>query len=319
MKWPFHRNTARKQKMFLAKKPEKKFVRGRRKESHNPDRQEAPGGNIWVWSTVSLWCLFIGVSGYQIFLSGALSVDQIIVEGAESLSSEEVRGVVQEDLFGWSVGIFPRNNMLLLSKKGIEESIRVASPLIRHVEVERLFPNALKITLLERGDLFFWCSREHSCQMLDEEGVVLDYPQAIEEHRVAQFFLVDESGEQAHVGDQVMSRATLDFVRSLPQALSEQADIRMKENISLPSRYADELRIETENGFDIRMNVDIPIEKTLNVLHIVREKAVPRAQREKISSIDLRVPGKAFYQIRDDERQEADISPDISTEPKQNK
>ena len=92
----------------------------------------------------------------------------------------------------------------------------------------------------------------------------------------------------------------LSFVRGLPQALAEQSGIRITDTIYLPSKYADELRIESESGLVLLLSSSTPLEKTLNTLRIVREKAVPPERAEKLVSVDLRVPSKAFYRLLDE-------------------
>lgn len=309
MKWfPRHQNKTKKYGVLFPKKTEKHFVRGKKSEKNDEVQKKNRAEKRGCWIIVFLWVLFGGIAGYQTFLSGVFAVGRIDIESGGLLGSDEVRQNVEDRLSGYRLWVFPRDNMFLVSPRDIEDYIRESFPLVRQVEVKRTFPNTLTVSILERGALFFWCSGGDQCLLLDEKGMVLDRPQALDEHRVPQFFLVDELGKQASFGDQVVDPSILTFVRGLPQALSEQMGIQMKEKLFLPSKYADEIRIETENGFDIRMNTGMPLEKILNILRIVREKAVPHDQQENIASIDLRVPGRAFYRLQEGEQKDGEIS-----------
>ena len=118
-------------------------------------------------------------------------------------------------------------------------------------------------------------------------------------------FLVDESGKSVAAGDHIMASEILSFTKGLPQAFLEQAGVVIRERIFVPSKYANEFRLETDKEFSLRISTEIPIEQTLNTLRIVREKAIPQERKSDLVSVDLRIPGKAFYQLRNETMQEA--------------
>lgn len=235
-------------------------------------------------------------------------MERVAVEGTGMLTPVEVERTVRTVLLENRWTIFPQDNFLLLSVRRIEELLLASSPLIRQVTVKRRFPDTLEVSLLERGDFLFWCSEEEKCFLIDEKGILQDWPEAREERRVSHLFLIDESRKPVATGDRILEQNTLSFAKGLPQAFLEQAGIVIQEEIFFPSRYADELRLETDKGFSLRISTDIPIERTLNTLRIVREKAVPEDRRADLVSVDLRIPGKAFYQLRDESEQEASVS-----------
>ncbi|MBP6975327.1 MAG: FtsQ-type POTRA domain-containing protein [Candidatus Moranbacteria bacterium] len=291
---------------LFSRKQERRFVRGRTGTSAY--REEERSSRVRIWQITFLWILFFLVLGYQLFFSGMLTVERVAVEGTGMLTPVEVERTVRTVLLENRWTIFPQDNFLLLSVRRIEELLLASSPLIRQVTVKRRFPDTLEVSLLERGDFLFWCSEEEKCFLIDEKGILQDWPEAREERRVSHLFLIDESRKPVATGDRILEQNTLSFAKGLPQAFLEQAGIVIQEEIFFPSRYADELRLETDKGFSLRISTDIPIERTLNTLRIVREKAVPEDRRADLVSVDLRIPGKAFYQLRDESEQEASVS-----------
>ena len=294
--FPFRPKVSDRPALF-PKKTERKFIRG----SHS-EKQAADESDIWNMrriGLISLWMLFVGAVGYQIFFSGALSVSRIEIDGANLLTEEEIDRFLREMMAGKYAGIIDRDNILFLSEQVLVERMSVISPLVRSIEIRKVFPGTLRVSLLERGHLTFWCSGDR-CFLIDEAGVIRESAEPFGEDRVQHLFLRDESSKPAVPGDQVADPLFLDFVRGLPQALAEQSDIRMTDTIYLPSKYADELRVESESGLVLLLSSSVPLEKTLNTLRIVREKALSTDQSEKLVSVDLRVPSKAFYRLPDE-------------------
>ncbi|MBP5993956.1 MAG: FtsQ-type POTRA domain-containing protein [Candidatus Moranbacteria bacterium] len=282
---------------LFQKKTERKFIRGGHGEKQAADLSDT--WNMRSIGLMALWLLFVGAVGYQLFFSGALSVSRIEIDGANLLTQGEIEQLLHETMMGKHAGIVDRDNLLFLSERALAERIEMVSPLVRSIEIRKVFPGTLRVSLLERGHLTFWCSGDR-CFLIDEAGVISEPAEHFGEDRVQHLFLRDESSKPASPGDQVADPAFLDFVRGLPQALAEQSDIRMTDTVYLPSKYADELRIESENGLVLLLSSSVPLEKTLNTLRIVREKAVSAEQSEKLVSVDLRVPSKAFYRLPDE-------------------
>ncbi|MBP7811303.1 MAG: FtsQ-type POTRA domain-containing protein [Candidatus Moranbacteria bacterium] len=288
---------------FFSQKKERRFVRGGADALAH--RKQDRLSFVRIWQITFLWVLFFGVSGYQIFFSGILSVKHVEIDGTGMMTTDEVKRTVQVILSENTWGFLPQSNFLLLSTQRTGERILAASPLVRQVTVRKLFPDTLDVSLLERGAFLFWCSEPERCFLIDEEGMLQDWPEAREERRVSHLFLRDKSGKSVSDGERIMTPEILLFMKGLPQAFLEQADIVIGENILVPSKYANELHLETDKGFSLQISTDIPIETTLNILRIVREKAVPEDRQSDLVSVDLRIIGKAFYQLRDETPQEA--------------
>lgn len=287
---------------IFQKKYGRHFTRGGTQTTAHQEEDHV--SRVRMWQLVSLWTLFFLVLVYQVFFSHVLTIEYITVDGAGLLISDEVEQMARTALSENLWTFVPQNNFLLLSTHRIEERLLVASPLIRQVTVKKSFPNTIHVSILERGNFLFWCSGEESCLLVNEEGILQDRPEAREEYRVPHIYLVDEMQKPILAGEHVVAAQFLAFVSGLSQAFLEQANVSIQEKMFLPSKYADELRIETDKNFSLRITPDIPIEQTLNTLRIVREKAIPKDRSADLVSVDLRISGKAFYQLRNEAPQE---------------
>lgn len=281
------------------------FVRGTKIRNNREIRsQESHAWSIHSWQLWVLWGVFAGVFGYQLFFSGALGTTRVVVFGTGLLTSDEVEQVVREAMRDERRRFLPRENLMMLSVSHIETRLRTSFPLIRQVTITKVFPDTVVVSLLERGDLLFWCISKNQCSLVNEEGFLENQLEALGELRVPRLFLVDETGKPEVEGYPVVTPELVTFLKGLQQAFQERTDIVIREHIFIPSKYADELRLETENGFSIRIGTNVPIEQTLSTLRVVREKAVPRERISELLAVDLRIPGKAFYRLREDVSEE---------------
>ncbi len=307
---------------LFPKKVERQFVRGARRRSETSGTGFSGGWFSqygYFLSVCLLWICFVGVLGHRVFFSDALSIVTLRVEGNSLVTTSEVTQRIWNALEGKRGYLVPRNNFLLLSPRHIEEQIVSALPLVRSAQVKRIFPDVLEVAVLERGSLVFWCAgSDGACWFLNESGTLENRPEAFEEHRVSKFFLVDESAQAVATGERVVTPEVLALVQQFSQALLEQFDIAVTDRAFLASKYADELLFHTSEGFSIRISTDMPLEKTLNTLRVVRARAIPEERLSDLRSVDLRVPGKAFYQLEDQVSEEAlsagDV-PDVAPPP----
>lgn len=285
---------------LFPKKSEKRFTRTlQTHKQHDAGIKDHPQ-SIRGWQIWGLWCFFGVVLAYQLFFSGVFVVTHIEVVGTGLLTEDEVRSMVSDKLTGKNILAIPHANLLVLSSQRLEDELTRTLPLVRRITVTRIFPNTLEVSLLERGELVFWCSHAEQCALIDEAGVIIDRPSALNEQRVARFFLMDESRKEYAVGDRVTDETLLQYLRGFSQALSEQLDIAIHDQVFIPSKYADEVRFEMESGVEILAHTSIPVEKTVNTIRIVLEKAIPHERLTDLVRIDVRVSDKAFYRLRDE-------------------
>lgn len=104
----------------------------------------------------------LATGGWWLYNSPLLSVQDVQIEGNQVVSAEQARAVA--DLDGQSIFqpefAAARERLLLLS-------------IVKDVQIERDWPNGVKITLIERTPWGLW-QLGNSRYVIDDEGVVID-------------------------------------------------------------------------------------------------------------------------------------------------
>ena len=109
-------------------------------------------------------------------------VNDIQIEGVETIKTEEITALTEEHLSGLCLWLFPKKNIFIFSKNKLEISLLDKYRQIKNIAVERDGFNALKITILERDPFALWCDSEvvvneekeevGNCYFVDYEGYI---------------------------------------------------------------------------------------------------------------------------------------------------
>lgn len=126
------------------------------------------------------WKRFSIILGVIIVIAGfcyllrlpRFQISDITVEGTYVIDQEEVRSVVQSDLAGWRLWIFPRTSSLLVNDKAIEAKLKKQFTRIETVVVKRDNLHTLSVSIKEFDPVYLWCTETDACYFMDMEGVV---------------------------------------------------------------------------------------------------------------------------------------------------
>ncbi|MCK5123261.1 MAG: FtsQ-type POTRA domain-containing protein [Candidatus Pacebacteria bacterium] len=114
--------------------------------------------------------IFIFLIIYFIFFSQFFLIKKIEIEGNKNILSDNIRETINNDISQPVLGFIPRNNFLLTKDEEIETLLLNKFSEIKVVEVNKKFPNSLKIKITEKNPLIIWCRLE-DCYYLDNNGV----------------------------------------------------------------------------------------------------------------------------------------------------
>ncbi len=125
------------------------------------------------------------LGGTIIFILGGLiallwlpfwRVTQMDVAGVSTLSAGDIQATVQEKITGRYWYLFPKNNILLYPRQGIESALRAHYPTLAEASVGAENLHTLGITVVERQPAALWCgqdfSAENNCSFMDASGLV---------------------------------------------------------------------------------------------------------------------------------------------------
>jgi cell division septal protein FtsQ len=246
-----------------------------------------------------LWMLFCGTLVYLFLFSSFALVETTTVSGTEVLSQATLRGFVEGELGGKYFGIFPKRAFVITRPRVLEEHLRTEFPLLASVSVERIFPNSLRVRVTERKKIIVWQTGDMR-YLVDENGVTHESTRALApENAPFVITLTDTSGKSVGLGEQVFEPNFGAFVIGIQEAFPDQLGLGLTDHPTVVSRFADEVRATTEEGWEVFFNTDIAIDTSLDTLKLLFDKELPREKRLQLAYIDLRAENRAYYAFRD--------------------
>jgi hypothetical protein len=190
-------------------------------------------------------------------------------------------------------------------------------PLFASVSVTRVFPDGVRVEVTERKKIILWCSGESvlgvsgaaaaggSCYLIDEEGRAKDGARAmLPENMPYALSITDLSGKPVTAGEKVFDPQYGAFVVRMNELFPERLGFALEPQYTTVSRFADEVRARTSEGWEVYIGSEIPLESSLNALKLLFEKELPQEKRAKLAYIDLRAENRAYYAFREGENPE---------------
>lgn len=109
-------------------------------------------------------------------------INDIQIEGIETIEVKEIMGLAEEHLSGKYFWLFPKKNTFIFPKEEVEINLLDKYKQIKNVAIKRDGLNTLKITILEREPFALWCDSEMiveekkeeigNCYFVDYEGYI---------------------------------------------------------------------------------------------------------------------------------------------------
>ncbi|MGK2849187.1 MAG: cell division protein FtsQ/DivIB [Minisyncoccota bacterium] len=263
------------------------------------------------WSVYFLWIFFLGTCVYLVFFSSFFLIQLPEVEGTEQIRTEEVVSVLDNVLSGQYFGAVSRHNFFMIRPKALESLLKHEFPLFADVNVHRIFPDRLSIRVLERKHILLWCvsvdrvemdlsTKQKNCVLVNEAGIAEDANRSLEEQNAPfRVFMIDTSGRSLAIGDSVITPQFGEFVLDFSDLFSEYTEFTVQNNFFTSSRFANEVRLVTNEGWELYVSADVSSEISLQALRLLLEKEIPQEKRTQLAYIDLRTENRVYYAFRD--------------------
>lgn len=271
----------------------KKRTLGEQKKNHH-----------WPVGVFLLWLLFFATLFYTAFFSVFFLIGEVRIIGTSAVSEATIQGFVEQQLNEKYFNLFPRRNFFLARPYTLEKVLLDEYPLLSSASVTRVFPDSMRISVTERNKIILWCSQEQ-CFLVDEEGMAQDGERALLPENISHaIFITDMSGKPAAIGEKVFDSGYGMFVVDLSEMFTEQLGIALAPRLTTVSRFANEVRVKTSEGWEVYFGTDVPLQSSLNALKLLFEKELPKELRAKLAYIDLRTENRAYYAFRTEENTE---------------
>ncbi|MEI7750208.1 MAG: FtsQ-type POTRA domain-containing protein [Candidatus Moraniibacteriota bacterium] len=260
------------------------------------EKPERSGGILW--GMMLLWMFFLSVAAYTLFFSDFHTIRTVEVSGTKDVSSEKIEAFVRERLAQKALRVFPQDNFFLVPTDSLGRDLLRAFPKLASVSVSRDFPSGIRIGATERDRILLWCSGD-SCFLIGDDGVAQDASSAeTPENEPFLLRVYDDSAGLVDIGKPLFEMKSARAIIRLATELPDRG-FTIALPFHSPSSVSDEVRITTEEGWDILVNLAIDPGKTIASLQLVLDKEIPADRRSALRYIDLRTENRAFFAYRD--------------------
>lgn len=254
---------------------------------------------------IFLWSLFLGTAVYVVIFSSYLKYGDWQVEGLSSVEEDSVRKTVRQKMDTPYLGFIPGDTFFTLQPRGLEFLLRDRYPLFRAVSVKRVFPHTLTVTVEERPVLVVWCSTGVCAHVL-ENGDTIPVTDAYQqqENKSRTVSLEDTSGQPIRFGNETFEQNFVAKILLLRDQLKNRFSLEIEDSLSFSSRFANEVRFRTKEGWEIYFSTLVAEETSLNAFSLLYDDEIPKERLRELEYIDLRTENRVFYRYRNSEKEE---------------
>ncbi len=273
-----------------------------------------------------LTLFLLGGIFYSLFFSQIFRIEKFLISGGRSIDSDQLGKTISSFLSSrWFV--FTANNFFILKEAELEEIILSEHRRIEGADIQKKFPNSLKIEIKEKNLNLIWCQKEskdeviseediemsdvelpisltleeRKCFYLDQNGMVFGKPFGIDLENLEKeklinspFILVEEEGRISNLEERIVAPELVYSIFQIKTTLPKIAGLRMTKGNIVPNS-AGEIHIETEEGWQVYFDTTRDITSQVKVLDLVLREKITKEEREALEYIDLRVRGRIYY------------------------
>lgn len=243
--------------------------------------------------------VLIFVAGGLVFLLRMpfFKISEIELSGFSYLTSGELENKIREELGGNYFFILPKNSFFLLNSAALETTIISSFPRVRHLVVNKKYPNKIMISLTERSVWGIICEKSTEetakhCVYVDTSGF------SLEEAPLTFGSLITKVAADFGVGPwrQLISSSTAHSMQNIRNTLLDKHNIEVI-GYELSEKLPGEIRVLTSDGFKIFFLGKEPLEKSMQILGSLLEGEI-KEKKDMLDYIDLRFGNKVFYKYK---------------------
>jgi hypothetical protein len=240
---------------------------------------------IGIFSFIAV--IIMGGTAYAVLFSGALRVRAVNISGIERIDETALRSSAYAYLGNPIYGLIGRDNYLFIDNDNIASYLAEKFPEAASISVTKQFPPVINIIVRERHQAGIWCSRANGeCFDIDTNGTLYESAAMVS----GTLLLKLTESRAAGIGDGVISAENLVTLRSMNDI------IRNRFGLAANSYAIDGMPDVTVSLFDGRtlfFDISRPQEENFHSLQVALDNL--NFSGEAVTYIDLRVPGKAYY------------------------
>ncbi len=255
--------------------------------------------------------LFFGITIYVLFFSKLAKVDEININGNQVVNSESILQNVELQMTTKNFLQISKSNFFLVSENKLQQTILDNFPKIKNVEVKKVFPNQIDVSVTEHDLIPIVCieSQEGECFILENDGRIVekaDFDSAkLKENKIV--VIIDKNkNDIVEIGKEFILEEKLNNIIFLGEELTYVLNVKIKQPYIIPARGAKEVQFNTGEGWYLQIDtVDDP-QISLKVTELFFEKGFniqhDDLTRYDLEYVDARTNKKVFYKYNKSER-----------------
>jgi hypothetical protein len=285
----FKKTSTFREELYLPKRKQKKPKR-------SDNVEETKRG--FPWLATLLWLIFSGTALYMFFFSSVMRMEVLHVEGNSRVPKERIEELFVNEGETKILGQIPRNNFFLFRANRVKGILEDEFPAIEELQVTKTFPNKVNVVLHERELAVLWCSRG-PCYLLSDDNRALEGHLVVERRRDLPLYTVtDTGGLPVEIGRTLFDYPFIVHFQQNKERLETELGIRIKPEMMSASRFSDELRMQTEGGWELLINTRILPEENIKTLRLFFEQEIPFERQGELRNVDLRTPNRIYYALK---------------------
>jgi len=287
--------------LYLPKRQVKRAKRGDVVSDHK---------RTFPWLALFLWLCFMITCCYMLLFSPVMNIGILHAEGNSLVSQSDIEkyfALERESVSGY---FFKRQNFFLFRSNLFQKRLQEEFPAIENIRVEKTFPDKISVFIEERKTAILWCSRG-PCSLIRSDGVAVEGALVSEKKGLLPLYtIVDTGGLPVTLGERIFDYP---FVRNFEEnkrLLGERLGITIKNEATSASRFSDEVRLTTDNGYELLLNTRTEPEQNIKFLRLFFDQEIPVERQGELKSIDLRTPNRIYYALKNAPEKEEEVKTD---------
>lgn len=244
-----------------------------------------------------LFLLLFSFSILSFFYLPYFKIKKISIGGNSTISSEKLTAEVLNYLEEKDLKIFPRDNILILSKDRLKEDILNRFSRIKEININKSFFDTLSLEVKERNNEAIFCldDKREQCDFLDENGITFEKAPYFSAGVFLSFFDQRQGSStptwesNSQVISQEQFKKLIEFKNLVQEKNIKVSDITLKKE----GVY----QLDTDEGWYILLNEQNESRLSFENLKSTLDSII-KTKRGQLDYIDLRFGNKVFYKFK---------------------
>lgn len=242
--------------------------------------------------SILTFVIFIYAVIYLLFFAKGFDVRAITISGNETISADDLRAAINQNLDKKIFFITVRSNIFLASINKLEKTLAKNYPKIETLAIKRNFFHGLELTIKERKPIGIWClNNQGDCFYFDQSDIAF---QKVPKTSGFLFLTVDDLRDRKVQLGQFIE--TDEWVNPIVIA----RDMLWKNNFqvdkfTIPDGSFGEFQTITPTGWKILFSIKSNVKAQVDAMAGFIEQKLTPDKLSKLEYIDLRINDKIYF------------------------